>query len=324
MKAEWISYSSENRWLEIQDFKIQPMIKEKEEFYKAVNAQKAMEVIEYEKLRFTGLRLERFIHNNIIEADSLVVEKPSVSIYLDKSMPPHFESKIGQYPHQRLLKASAAINIKHLVVNGAKLAYTEKNPKTKQEGTLELSNINLTAQNVTNDYLAIAKNPVCIANAKGNILGNVPIEVGFTFYLDSANGRFDVKGKVGAVNASMLNGLSTSLANVQLQAFNMKQLQFNLAIEDFEARGSVRMLYDRLAMVLRKTDEETGETTTNKFLTKLLRKFVLNPSNPGPDGVERTATNIRVMRLTDKAFFGLIWQTIFTGMQDIMMKSGRY
>jgi len=31
-----------------------------------------------------------------------------------------------------------------------------------------------------------------------------------------------------------------------------------------------------------------------------------------------------VLRLTDKAFFGLLWQTIFAGMQNIMMKSGRY
>jgi hypothetical protein len=324
MKAEWINYSSETRILEIEDFKVQPMLKEKEDFYKAVGSQKAMEVIEFDKLRLSGLRLERFIHNNILEADSLIVQKPQISIYVDRSMPPKFESKVGKYPHQQLLRADASINIKHFTISDADLEYTEKNPKTMQEGTLVLKDVSVTAQNVTNDYYAIARNPFCNAQLKGKILETTPLEVNFKFYLDSTNGRFDASGTVGAANASQLNKLALPLANVQLQSLNVQSLQFNLTGEDFEMRGNVRMLYNNLSLVLRKTDEETGETKTNKFLTKVLRKFVINPSNPGADGVERTSTNIRVMRLTDKAFFGLIWQAIFAGMQDIMMKSGRY
>lgn len=324
MKAEWINYSSETKVLEIEDFKVQPTLEDKESFYKAVQSQKAMEVIEFDKMRFTGLRLERYLHNNVIEADSLVLQRPQVSIYIDKSMPPKFESKIGTYPHQRLLKADASIIIKHLAITGAELKYTERSPKTMQEGSLQLKDVSVSAQNITNDYYAIAKNPFCNAQMKGNILESTPIEVNFKFYLDSANGRFDANGTVGAVNAAQLNKLALPLANANLQSFNVQQLQFSLTAEDFEAKGNVRMRYSNLALVLRKTDEETGVTTTNKFLTKLLNKFVLHPSNPGADGVERTATNVRVMRLTDKAFFGLIWQTIFSGMQDIMMKSGRY
>jgi hypothetical protein len=51
---------------------------------------------------------------------------------------------------------------------------------------------------------------------------------------------------------------------------------------------------------------------------------VIWPDNPGNDGIERTAQNTRVARLTTQSFFGLIWKTIFAGMQDVMMKSGRY
>jgi len=324
MKAEWITYSSETRVLEVVDFKVQPTREDKESFYKAANMQKAMEVIQFNRMRFTGLRLERFIHNNVIEADSLVIQKPDISIYVDKSMPPTFESKVGHYPHQRLLKANASINIRHLSIVDAGLRYTEKSPKTMNEGTLVLKDINLTANNVTNDYYAIARNPVCTAQLKGKILETTPVEIQFRFYLDSANGRFDASGSVGSASAAQLNKLAVPLANTHLQAFNIQQLQFQVSGEDFEARGRVRMRYSNLSLVLQKRDEATGENKTNRFLTKLLNKFVLHPSNPGPDGVERTAENVRVMRLTDKAFFGLLWQTIFAGMQNIMMKYGRY
>jgi hypothetical protein len=84
------------------------------------------------------------------------------------------------------------------------------------------------------------------------------------------------------------------------------------------------MRYDGLSLVMRKTDEETGQVKTKKFLTKLINRFMIWPDNPGPDGRERAATNRQVSRLTTQSFFGFLWKTIFAGMQDIMMRSGRY
>jgi hypothetical protein len=86
----------------------------------------------------------------------------------------------------------------------------------------------------------------------------------------------------------------------------------------------VRMRYNNLSLTLRKTDEETGETKTKKFMTKILNRFVIWPDNPGPDGIERVSQDKRVARLTTQSFFGLLWKTIFAGMQYVMMKSGRY
>lgn len=59
------------------------------------------------------------------------------------------------------------------------------------------------------------------------------------------------------------------------------------------------------------------------FLTKLINKFTIYPSNPGENG-ERIANNIIYARTSTKGFFGVIWKTIFAGMQNIMLKSGRY
>jgi hypothetical protein len=100
MKAERITYSSKNRSLEVDSFKLQPTL-EKEDFYEAANRQTSLYNIEFAKVRFVNTRLDHFIHSNVIDADSVVFEKPEVKIYNDKSLPPDFESKNGKYPHKR-------------------------------------------------------------------------------------------------------------------------------------------------------------------------------------------------------------------------------
>jgi hypothetical protein len=323
MKAEGIKYSSKDRSLEVDSFKLQPTL-EKEDFYSVANRQTSLYYFEFARVRFVNTRLDHFIHNNIIDADSVVFEKPELKIYNDKSLPPDFESKIGKFPHQTLLTAGATIMIKNISFKEASLQLTEKDAKTNQEGTLALAHLNFNATNVTNDSFLIRKNHVCTAHFNGVIFNNSPVSLSLKLYLDATDGRFDASGFVKNVSASQLNELAVPLANVQFNSCNIHDLEFTVTGEDYSATSNVRMLYNHLSVTLRKTDEETGLVKTKKFMTKFLNRFVLWSDNPGPDGIERSAQNKRVARLTTQSFFGLLWKTIFAGMQDVMMRSGRY
>jgi hypothetical protein len=319
LKAGVIDYSSADRSLNIEDFKLQPTRKDKESFYAATYLRKMMTVIEYKKLSFTNFRLEQFFHNNAIVADSLIIDQPAISLYLDKTLPPVLDSKMGKYPHQRLLAAGSDIDIKGIAVRGLSLSYTERGDKSGQEGTLQLSDININVSNVTNLRSKIKTNEKCIAQIKGKIMGSSPLDLTFTFHLDSADGRFDANGSILDLTALQLNGIAEPLANTRLQSFNMHRLDFFVSGDDFTATASVKMKYDNLFLVLQKRDESTGEMSTKKFLTKLINRYTIASSNPGPDGVERTASNVVRSRLTTQPFLGLVWKTIFTGIQDVMM-----
>jgi hypothetical protein len=323
MKAEGIRYSSKERSLEIDSFKLQPTL-EKEDFYSAANRQTSLYYIEFSKLRFLNTRLDHFIHNNVIDADNVIFEKLDVKIYNDKSLPPDYESKIGKFPHQKLLTAGTTINIKNISFKDAAFELTEKNPQTNQEGKIAISHLNFTASNVTNDRLLIKKNPICVASFSGAIFKNSPVSLSLKLHLDSTNGRFDASGSVQNVSAAQLNEVSVPLANVQINSCTIRDMEFGVAGEDYSATANVRMRYSNLSITLQKKDEETGQIKTKKFITKILNRFVIWSDNPGPGGIERIAQNKRVARLTTQSFFGLIWKSIFAGMQDVMMKSGRY
>jgi hypothetical protein len=323
MKAEEINFSSEHKILEMVDFKVQPTLKDKEDFYRAVGVQKSMNVITFERARLTNFQLDRFVHSDIISADSLLIDQPEFHLYTDKTYPPLLESKMGKYPHQNLLNMEAVVQIKGMAVRDANLIYTERAEKTGAEGTLTLDDFDISVSNITNDSLLIQRNPRCIAKMSGSILGSSPMNMEFVFHLDSTNGRFDANGTIQRVNASQLNALAVPLANTRLQSFNMHQLRFQLSGNDYEAWGSVFMRYNNLFVLIQKKDEETGELSTKKFLTKIINKFTLQDSNPGPDGRERKAVPVIRARITTQSFFGLVWKTIFTGMQTIMLNSGR-
>ena len=318
LKAEVIDFSSKGRTVSIHEFKIQPTLKDKESFYAARPEQKTMSVIEYKKLSLTNFSIQQFLHSNAVYADSLLVESPVISLYMDKTQPVSLASKMNKYPHQHLLNAGFDIRINGIAVRDLSLSYTERGEKSGMDGTVSLHHVNLTAGNVTNLPSLIKQNNKCIADISGQILNNSPLKMKMTFYLDSADGRFDVEGSITNVHAKDLNSVAEPLGNMKLQSFNMERLGFLIRGDDFTASADVTMRYRDLFVVIQKKDEETGVTSTKKFLTKLINRYTLESSNPGADGIERKAAVVR-SRLYTQSFFGLIWRAIFTGMQDVMM-----
>lgn len=324
LQAQTMSYSSATKIFEVTDFRIQPTLTAKEDFYKLIQRQESMYDFGFEKAQFTNLKLDQFFHRNMLVADTLFVIKPNVSVYKDATLPPLFESKVGSFPHQRLLAANERIYLKGLVMKDADIQYTERGEKSGQEGTIKFTNLNVRATNVTNDVSKIKLNRICELTANGNIFNSSPLQVKIDFYLDSANGRFDASGAINNVTAAQLNTVSVPLANTTLNSFNMQYLRFAVQGHDFGATSNVQMRYNNLSIILQKQDDETGAISTKKFLTKILNKFTLHQSNPGEGGIERQAIGVQRSRITSQSFFGLLWKAIFSGMQGVMMKSGRF
>lgn len=316
LKAEWITYNSATRLLQIDSFKLQPTLKKDE---RIDSLRKSWYTVEFDRVNFMGLRLDRYLQHNRAEADSVVFEHPQLEIYQDKAGLKSYKSKIGQYPHQQLLNANAIINIKKIMARHMQVNVIEKHEETRAEGTINLHDVNLTVENIVNDPVLIRQNPVATASASGTIIGS-PIQADFKFYLDSAEGRFDAKGSLKNVTARQINPISSALANIEIPSANIDIIDFFVRGEDYGADADVRMRYSNLSVVFYKRDKETGDLSTRGFLTNLLNKFAIYTSNPA-SGTERTA-NVKTSRLTTQSFFGVIWQAVFAGMQNIILKTG--
>ncbi len=323
LKIDTVDYSSTEKLLRLKNFKWQPTL-EKEQFYALRTVQEPMYIVKFDQIFLRNFRLDHFIRNNLIDPGSALLDSADVTIYNDRNLLSNVKSKIGAYPHQKLLGADVRVSLKKLDVTNGRIRFTERAPENGEEGSFELSNLNISATKLTNIPAEIRKDAVMKAAVKANLFGSSPLAVDFRFYLDSANGRFDASGEVSRVNAEQLNALAKPLANVQINAFNIDWLRFQVRGEDYTSYTDAQMRYHGLSVTFRKIDEETGALKTKKFMTKLVNRYILWDSNPGPDGVLRTAQNHRLSRLTTQSFFGFLWKSIFAGMQDILMKQGRY
>jgi hypothetical protein len=303
--------------LQVDSFKLQPTLKKEE---RTDSIRKSWYTITFDKVDFKGLRLDRYLRYNRAEADSVIVQNPALSIYQDKLGLKSYRSKIGQYPHQQLLQANAIINIRNIIANNLQVDVIEKDEETRKEGTISLRDLTISVYNIVNDPVLIRKDPVMTASAAGKIIGS-PIEASFRFYLDSTEGKFDVKGKLSNVTARQINPLSLSLANIEVPSANIEGIDFFVRGQDYGANANVQMRYSNLAIAFLKRDKVTGDLSTRGFLTKILNRYALYTSNPA-SGSERKAENIKTARLTTQSFFGVIWQAVFAGMQNIILKTG--
>ncbi|HEX6334585.1 MAG TPA: hypothetical protein VFZ78_10190, partial [Flavisolibacter sp.] len=306
------------RTLEIDSFKMQPTL-EKAEYYQIHQVQQTLYYIEFGKMRFDNFRLDQYIRHNILSADSLSISGPVLESYMDRSQLKIVESRIGKFPHQMLLRTGARINIRSIGIANGTVLYTERN-NTGVEGSLRIDGLRMRMKNVTNMKEVIAANNICQADVAAMIFQSSPVAGRFTFYLDSTNGRFDFSGSVRNVSAGQLAPLANALSTTRIRSFTMKELHFEVTANDYDSRSNVQMQYSQLAVDLRKTDPLTQEATTKKFLTKMVNRYMLAPQNPGADGRLRAAKDVRVQRLVTQSFFGLIWKSIFAGMQEIMMR----
>lgn len=315
-KAEWITYSSHNNVVEVDSFKLQPTM-QPSVFYERLGRQQSLYYLTFDRIRITGFDLARLIHQDAFVADSFLVRHPRLSVYLDKTWPRTFASREGSLPHQRLRNLSTRFHCNQVSLLDGQVLYTEKNGKTLQDGRLLLEHVNMRMHNLTNDSLAIRKNGRWTVQTDGLLMGS-PLRTDFTFYLDSTNARFDVKGSVRDLTAARLNQLSVPMANIYLPSLQIHSLDFFIRGTEWTTYSDVRMRYNNLSLVWRQLNEN-GANETRGFFTKVINKTV-HPHNPEPNGVERTATNVRFQRLTTQAFFGVIWKSLFAGMQEVMMR----
>ena len=172
-----------------------------------------------------GLRLDRYLRLNRAEADSVIFQNPRLLIYKDKLGLNRYNSKIGEYPHQLLLNADAVIAMKKFIAHNMHVQVTEKHEETREEGTLEFSNLEVTAENIVNDPALVKHNPLTTAHASGKIIGS-PIKPDFRFYLDSTEGRFDVKGNIQNVSAEQISPIAIRMANIMVNSAQIEALNF--------------------------------------------------------------------------------------------------
>ena len=147
-------------------------------------------------------------------------------------------------------------------------------------------------------------------------LNKTRLKTEWTFYLLDPNGKFDVSGKVDAIDGQDLNALAEPMGPATIKEGRLNGLTFQLKGDNYAMQGNVKMLYHDLKVALLEKDK--GETKLDKkFLTSLLANFAIKNSNP-KEGDEVRIEQVHHTRNTNRSFFNLCWKTIFKGIRQTL------
>ncbi len=285
-------------------FTVKPLMTEAA-FVKNLEEENDLYDVSISNIDLTGIDTKSLIADRKFIAENAVINL-ILKISRDRTVPDFTGSRVGNYPHQLIQKLKFPVYIKRINAKDAYITYTERNDKSKKQGTVFFSKVNGTLDNVTNIKEYISKNNQLVVNATGKLLGAGALKTQWHLPLNTSNGAFAISGECGAFHADVLNPLIEPLAFASFKKGEIKAVDFTMSGNDNEAKGSSTLLYNDLSIEALKID-------SNDLKKRELMSFVANllVRNNNPQNGETRKGEIDVKRDTTRSFFNLVWQGIF-------------
>ena len=312
-KMQGISFNSTDRSVSVKSFHLDPRFNEAA-FMKELPAQEdrfdfAIQDIVIRNLDFAKLA------NEDISADSIVIGSASFKIYRDLNKIRDTKNRVGSYPHQAFQKIPIPISIKKILLRNGFVEYKEKNKITKETGKVQFYSIHALISNLTNKDDLIAKNNKMTASINCRFMDRAPFDVLWTFYLQNPNGRFDVAGRLGSINAKDISVLTEPMGPARIEDGTVNSVDFNLMGNSYSMNGTVKLLYENLKVALLERDEGSKEMD-KKGLTSFIANFIIKNANPPGKNKETRIADVTYTRDTNRSIFNLTWKTLFKGLKQ--------
>jgi hypothetical protein len=310
--ADSVSISSASNDLRIKNFRFTPTLNE-DAFVKSLPAQDDRFDFFVSDIQIKNIKLPQLFEENII-ADSMLIGSASFKIYRDLNMPRDKKNRLGSYPQQVIQNIPLPFRIGKVILSNGFIEYKEKNHITHQSGKVQFYNVYATISNFTNEKKAIAVNNVMTAVVSSKFLNKTPLRVTWQFYLLDPKGRFDVKGSMGAIDATLLNPLAEPMGPASIKKGKINGTEFNLRGHDYGMDGAVKFLYEDLTVTVLEKDKGIKELD-KKSLKTFIANIAIKNSNP------KGNQDVRVMQVhldrdMNRSIFYLAWKTLFKGLKE--------
>jgi len=312
--VEGISANSDSAKVELAEFSIQPLLSEAA-FMNKVNTQIDRIDLRLEKIKLDNLRFNELLQESL-KADSLVVDNANVHVYKDMARPRDAINRVGNFPHQLLLRIPFKIQIDSAAIRNGYVAYKQFTPKTKQKAKLFFTRVNTIIRNITNDSASIAKNRICKADVNCLFLDKVGLKSSFSFDLAAANGRFSIDAQLAGFKATILNKIAEPLAAAKIEKGQVKKATIEINGSEYLGRARLALEYDQLKIAVMEKQRQS-KTLSKKPLASFAANTIIKNSNPAGNGELRITTG-EFNRDTNRGFFNLVWRSLYVAIAETM------
>jgi hypothetical protein len=256
-------------------------------------------------IRLTDFNLEKYKKDSAILANTLYITNPVISTYRDKQ-PPFLANIIKPLPVDMIKRINIPLLLNGINLINGTLKYTEKNAKTRAEGTLELNRMNVALRNIKNrnitstDSLSLTMNAFLMDSAELNLRVKES-------YTDSLSG-FLMTVRMKPTSLSFLNPVLAPLSNVIITSGTIDSFHLRAIGRENLALGKMNMYYHDLRIKLVKDGDMEKSSFLGRVASYLANAILIKKSNDGRTGL------VYFERLRDRSFFNYIVKMTFSGM----------
>jgi hypothetical protein len=230
-----------------------------------------------------GLNAEQYEKDSSFIADSITISKPLMSIYRDKQKPDNPYKKNKPLPVDLLKVIGLPVTVGNMNIIDGEIDYTERNAKSRQEGTLMLTHLNGRIENIRNHD--IAANDSLSLLLKGYLMDSAYMDISVKqSYTDPMSG-FLFKVKINPTSLTFLNPLIVPLSNVKLTSGFLDSLSMQAIGKNDMAFGEMKMFYHNLHIKLIKEGDPDKTTFGKNVLSFLANAFLIKDNNTSRTGV---------------------------------------
>ena len=306
-----IGFNIQDTTLTLNEFKLIPKYS-RDEYNKQIQYNNDWFSISTEKVVLNGLSLSEIEKSESINFNSVIIYKPVIEIYRDKRLPD------APFKKKKLITSMVKsiplnIDIDTLKVLDGKLVYEEMLDLTDKPGKIFFDPLFLTAYNVTNDSILIAKNAHLQIDLKGKIMGESNLNATLDFRLDRNDDYFTAKGKLNAISGTAFNAMIESLLLVEILSGDVHSAAFDFSANDDISNGTLDLVYENLKVNVLKQKQPDRKSTAWSWIAN---GFV--DKNNLPDHPKYRTGTIRFERRKDKAIVNYLWNSVKTGIISIV------
>jgi hypothetical protein len=312
IKCASIKLSTSQNSITAQNLSVTPRYSRKE-FESRFSTRKYMFTVKVPTLTLKGINWWELVNGKSFIAKEALLNDGECAVYLDRSLP-FRKIKPNNFPSQILMRSPIHFMIDKMIMQHAKLLYTEFNPGTGETGNVVVSGVNGTMQNMTNIPAQIRKHRYMVTTSTGSFMNRTPMDVGFHFdLLKYKKGNFSMDLKVGEIDSSILNPITGPLAEFVFKRGTIHQGVVHVEGNNARAAGKGMLLYDDLYLVaVKKKAGEPGKVKQRKLLSFFGNVFLIKNANPSKGKSPRKEV-FDSQRNDHQPFFSLVWKTIYIG-----------
>lgn len=278
-----------------------------------------MRRLPHEKVQI-GLEIGEIVANDLIwtledglgiRSTRTSIKNASLKVYKDKRPPPQ-PLRVKPLLASLIRNIPFDIYLDTLTLSKSYIEYEQFPVLFPRSGKVFFDDLYASIYNLTNDSSRLRENPELIADIQCMFMGEGELQTQIKMNLMSDKDAFSVSGRLGELPVTYVNQVMTPLVGVTAEG-KVEYMAFDFNGDNYASKGTLTSEYSDLKITI------YDDGRDKEWFKSMFGNLILRNNNHEDDKLSYKEGEIYFVRYQNKGFFNLLWNSIRTGIMDIVV-----